>query len=314
MAKHDHDHDHAGHDHAKDHAHHGHSHGIEGKGDWQVAAAVATNLTLTAAQIVGGILAGSVALIADALHNLSDALALAIAFIARRIARRPANPAMSFGYGRAEVVAALVNYVTLIVICVWLAYAAAERLFAPPPVEGSIVMILAAVGLVINSLTALLTFRLAKDSVNIRAAFLHNLSDAGTSLAVLISGALVWYFGWTVADPLITIAISMWILWHCFKGVGPVIRILMLGAPVGVDEGALRAAILAEGISDVHHIHLWQIDEKRVSLEAHLVTGDEADAAEVLARVKRMVAGRFGISHTTFEIERAGADCAGQAC
>lgn len=307
-------HDHAGHDHAKGHAHHGHSHGIEGKGDWQVAAAVGTNLTLTLAQIVGGIMAGSVALIADALHNLSDALALAIAFVARRIARRPANPTMSFGYGRAEVVAALVNYVTLIVICVWLAYAAAERLFAPPPVEGGIVMILAAVGLVINSLTALLTFRLARDSVNIRAAFLHNLSDAGTSLAVLISGALVWYFGWTIADPLITIAISLWILWHCFTEIGPVIRILMLGAPVGIDEGAVRAAILAEGVADVHHIHLWQIDEKRSSLEAHLVLAVGTEGATAVRRVKAMLARRFGIGHSTLEVETAGAGCAGAAC
>jgi len=315
---HEHDHaeghDHAGHDHAKGQAHHGHSHGIEGKGDWQVAAAVGTNLTLTLAQIVGGIMAGSVALIADALHNLSDALALAIAFVARRIARRPANPTMSFGYGRAEVVAALVNYVTLIVICVWLAYAAAERLFAPPPVEGGIVMILAAVGLVINSLTALLTFRLARDSVNIRAAFLHNLSDAGTSLAVLISGALVWYFGWTIVDPLITIAISLWILWHCFTEIGPVIRILMLGAPVGIDEGAVRAAILAEGVADVHHIHLWQIDEKRSSLEAHLVLPVGTEGATAVRRVKAMLARRFGIGHSTLEVETAGAGCAGAAC
>lgn len=311
----DHSHTRSGHDHSGGHRHHGHGHGIEGKGDWQVAAAVGTNLVLTAAQIVGGIIAGSVALIADAMHNLSDALALIIAFAARRIARRPAHPGMSFGYGRAEVVAALVNYTTLIVICLWLGYAALERMVDPPPVEGSVVVILAGIALVVNSLTALLTFRLARESVNIRAAFLHNLSDAGTSLAVIISGLLVLWFDWRLADPLITLFISLWILWHCFREIGPVIRILMLAAPEDVADGDLRAAILGEpGVADVHHLHLWQIDERRNSLEAHLVLAAGADAAEVTRRVKARLADRFGLVHTTFEVEAAGATCAGQAC
>ncbi|MBS0563535.1 MAG: cation transporter [Proteobacteria bacterium] len=314
---HDHDHDHGHEDggRARGHAHHGHSHGIEGKGDWQVAAAVATNLILTLAQVIGGLFAGSIALIADAMHNLSDALALIIAFAARRIARRPATPSMSFGYGRAEVVAALVNYTTLIVISVWLGYAAIERMFSPPPVHGLIVIWLAAVALVINSLTALLTFRLARESVNIRAAFLHNLSDAATSLAVIIGGVLITVFGWWWVDPAITLAISVWITWHCLREIGPVIRILMLAAPEEVADGDLRAAIRAEaGVADVHHVHLWQIDERRTSLEAHLVLAEGAEAAEVLARVKSRLKARFGLAHTTFEVERAGAGCAGQAC
>lgn len=318
MTQHDHDHDHEhphDHGHGAGHAHHGHSHGIEGKGDWQVAGAVLTNLVLTAAQIVGGVIAGSVALIADAMHNLSDALALIIAFAARRIARRPATPAMSFGYARAEVVAALVNYTTLIVVCIWLGYAAIERMIDPPPVQGGIVVVLATLALVINGLTALLTYRLSKDSVNIRAAFLHNLSDAGTSLAVIVSGLLVMRFGWRLVDPAITLLISIWILWHCFQEIGPVIRILMLGAPVHIDEGAVQAVIRAEaGVEGVHHVHLWQIDERRTSLEAHLVLGAGADATEVLARVKARLEAAFGLAHTTFEVERAGTGCAGQVC
>ncbi len=300
------------HDHRHDH---GHGHHHHARGDWQVAAAVATNLVLTFAQIVGGILAGSVALIADALHNLSDALALIIAFAARRIARRPAHPGMSFGYGRAELVAALVNYTTLIVVCLWLGFAALERLVDPPPVEGLTVVVLASVALVINGLTALLTFRLSKESANIRAAFLHNLSDAGTSLAVIVSGLLVLWFDWRLADPLITVFISAWILWHCLREVGPVIRILMLAAPDGVADADLRDAILGEpGVEGVHHIHLWQIDERRITVEAHLVIAEGAQAREVLARVKATLARRFGIGHSTFEVECAGTDCAGGRC
>lgn len=299
LGHHSHDHDHAGH------------HGIGAKGDWQVGAAVATNLILTFAQIVGGLISGSVALIADAMHNLSDALALLIAFAARRIARRPATPDMSFGYGRAEVVAALVNYTTLIVVCLWLGYAAIVRMIDPPPVQGLTVIVLAGVALVINSLTALLTFPLSKESANIRAAFLHNLSDAGTSLAVIVSGFLVMYYDWRLADPLITLLISVWILWHCAREVGPVVRVLMLGAPDGIDQALLREAILADAaIADVHHLHLWQIDERRISLEAHLelVPGEQGGAT--LARLRDMLASRFGVNHTTFEIEAPGAACA----
>ena len=313
------DHDHGGHGHDNhghpNHGHHGHSHGIGDRGDLQVALAVAVNLVLTAAQIVGGIMAGSVALIADAMHNLSDALSLIIAFAARRIARRPATPAMSFGYGRAEVVAALVNYTTLVVISVWLGYEALGRLIDPPAVQGWIVVVLAGLALVINSLTALLTMRLARDSVNMRAAFLHNLSDAGTSLAVIIGGSLIMLYDWRLVDPLVTLGISGWILWHCFREIGPVIRILMLGAPDSVDPASVARMLQEEdGVAGVHHLHLWQIDEHRTSLEAHLVVEDGVDPAEILIRVKTHLGARFGLAHATFEIERTGARCAGQTC
>jgi cobalt-zinc-cadmium efflux system protein len=281
--------------HGQDHGPHGHSHGIGDRGDWQVAAAVAVNLGLTVAQIVGGLIAGS--------------------FAARRIARRPATPAMSFGYGRAEIVAALVNYTTLIVISVWLGYEAVARLVDPPPVQGWIVVALAGLALVIDLVTALLTWRLSRFSVNIRAAFLHNLSDAGTSLAVIIGGGLILLYDWRLVDPLLTLAISVWIAWHALREVGPVIRILMLGAPADLESAEIAEAIRAEaGVAGLHHVHLWQIDERRSSIEAHLVIGDGADAAEVLARVKAMVARRFGLDHSTFEVERSGAPRGARGC
>ncbi|MCV2865984.1 cation diffusion facilitator family transporter [Albidovulum sediminicola] len=290
-------------------------HDPEGRGDWQVAAAVVVNLILTVAQIAGGVISGSVALVADAIHNLSDALALVIAFAARRIARRPANPVMSFGYGRAEVVAALVNYTTLIVICLWLGYAAIERMIDPPPVEGMIVVSLAALALAIDLITAALTFRLSRESMNIRAAFLHNLSDAGTSVAVIVSGLLVMWYDWRLADPLITLVISLWILWHCFVEIVPAIRILMLAAPAGLDPEEIRRHIDAvEGVAGIHHLHLWQIDEHRNSLEAHLVLAAGQEPREVLVRVKAMLEAHFGLRHATFEVEQPGQGCAGGSC
>lgn len=300
-----------------DHSEHGssaHGHHRHG-GERGLGLAVAINIALTVAQVVGGIISGSVALIADAVHNLSDAVALIIAFAARRIARRPADGTMSFGYGRAEIVAALVNYTVLAVISVWLASEAVRRLVDPPEVAGDIVMALAALALVIDLATALLTWRLSRESTNVRAAFLHNLADAGSSVAVLLGGLLIWLYGWRWADPAITLLISGWILWHALSEVGPVIRILMLGAPPEAEAEAVRRTIEAEaGVEGVHHLHVWQLDEYRASIEAHLVLAEGADGAEAVQRVKARVAEAFGIRHATFETETVASGCAGTGC
>lgn len=317
---HDHADDHESHQghphpHPRGHGHgHHHAHMDPGAGDLRVGFAVAVNLVLTVAQIVGGLIAGSVALIADAVHNLSDAMTLVIAFAARRIARRPATPAMSFGWGRAELVAALINYTTLIVLSVWLGFEAMGRILNPPEVAGGIVIALAGLALVIDLATAALTWRLAKESLNIRAAFLHNLADAGTSVAVILGGLLILLYDWRLADPLITLGISAWILWHALSDIGPVIRILMMGAPEDIEAEAVRRALAgAAGIEDVHHLHLWQLDENRTAIEAHLVVREAADFAAVTARAKAMVATRFGIRHATFETETRDSGCADAA-
>lgn len=182
------------------HAHHHHVDPTAGDG--KVAFAVGLNLALTVAQIIGGIVAGSLSLIADAMHNLSDAMALIIAFFARKIARRPADGRMTFGYGRIEAVAALINYTTLIVVALYLVYEGVARFFAPMEVAGWIIVIVAGVALAIDLGTAALTYRLSKTSMNIRAAFLHNLADALGSVAVIVAGTLVILFEWYWVDPL----------------------------------------------------------------------------------------------------------------
>ncbi|CAN0276460.1 unnamed protein product, partial [Chrysoparadoxa australica] len=169
------------------HGHHHHHHVDPEAGDARMAAAVGVNLLLTVAQVIGGVLSGSLAMIADALHNFSDAASLIIAAWARRIARRPADAGMTFGYGRAEVVAALINLTTLIVIGLYLIYEAVMRFFQPQEVIGWLIIVIAAVALVIDLVTAALTYRMAQDSVNIRAAFLHNLADAMGSVAVIVA-------------------------------------------------------------------------------------------------------------------------------
>jgi cobalt-zinc-cadmium efflux system protein len=298
---------------ASSHNHHHHHHHVDPEaGDAKVFWAVFVNMALTVVQIVGGVLSGSLALIADALHNFSDAISLIIAFAARKIARRPADEDMTFGYGRAEVVAALVNYTTLIVIGFYLIYEAVMRFFEPEPVAGWMVVIIAAIALAIDLVTALLTFSMSKDSMNIRAAFLHNLADAMGSVAVILAGSLVILFDWWLVDPLVTLLIAGYILYMAFNEIGPAIRILMLGNAPGLDTQSVLDDIRAvSGVDNVHHVHLWQMQEHENALDAHIVISpgkwDQADA--IKQSVKQRLSEQHGIHHATLEVE-----CTHHAC
>jgi cobalt-zinc-cadmium efflux system protein len=291
------------------HDHHQHV-GAE-TGDIRLLWAVIVNLGLSVAQIIGGILSGSLALIADALHNLSDAAALVIAFAARKIARKSATANMTFGYGRAEVVAALINYTTLILLGIYLIYEAVLRVFDPEGVDGWLVVIIAGIALVIDLVTAALTWAMSKDSLNIRAAFLHNLADALGSVAVIVAGTLILLFDWQIIDPLVTFGIAGYILWMSFSEIGGVIRILMLGSPVGLNTDDILEKLRAvDGVADIHHLHLWQMQEHEAALEAHVVVseGRWTDADEIKAHLKKTLVDA-GIGHSTLELE-----CARHAC
>jgi cobalt-zinc-cadmium efflux system protein len=171
---------------------HRHNHVDPDAGDRRVAIAIAVNIGLSVAQVIGGILSGSLALIADALHNFSDAISLIIAFAARKIARRPHDETMTFGYGRVEIVAALINYTTLIIAGLYLLYEAGARFLDPQPIPGWLIIIVASVALAVDLVTATLTYTMSKDSMNIRAAFLHNVADALGSVAVIVAGTLIF--------------------------------------------------------------------------------------------------------------------------
>ena len=290
----------------------GHHHVDPDAGDRRVAWAVAVNLGLTVAQVVGGLVSGSLALIADALHNFSDAISLVIAFAARKIARRPRDETMTFGYGRVEVVAALINYTTLIVIGLYLLYEAVTRFFDPQPVEGWLIVVIAGVALMVDLATAFLTYALSKQSVNIRAAFLHNVADALGSVAVIVAGTLILLYDWRLVDPIVTVMIAGYILWQAFHEIGPVIRILMLGSPPDVETGAVLGAVRAvDGVADLHHAHFWQMDEHRAALDAHLVIakGRWREAESIKRAVKDALREGFGIEHATLETEPRNACC-----
>ncbi len=290
---------------------HRHPHHIDpDAGDRKVAVAVLINLALTLAQIVGGIFAGSLSLIADALHNLGDAVALIIAFGARRIARRPADAQMTFGYARIEAVAALINYTTLIVVGVYLVYEGIARIFEPVEVAGWIVILVAGAALVVDLATAVLTYTMSKVSMNIRAAFLHNLADAFGSVAVIVAGALVILFGWYWVDPLVTLLIAGYILWHAGSEMPGVMRLLMLGSPPDIDTQDVIATMRAvPGVASVHHVHLWMMGEHDNALEAHVVLDPAAESGPVRAALRARLDADFHIHHTTFEVEEDCATC-----
>ncbi|MEJ6391204.1 MULTISPECIES: cation diffusion facilitator family transporter [Rhodobacterales] len=292
---------------------HGHHHHVDPEaGDRRVFAAIAVNMGLTVAQIVGGIVSGSLALIADALHNFSDAISLIIAFAARKIARRPRDADMTFGYGRVEVVAALINYTTLIVIGLYLLYEAAMRFADPQPVEGWLIVVIAGIALIVDAVTAALTYAMSKSSVNIRAAFLHNVADALGSVAVIVAGTLILLYDWRLIDPLVTVLIAGYILWQSFREIGPVIRILMLGSPPEIETDAVLETVRGiDGVTGIHHAHFWQMDEHRAALDAHVVIAEGRwnDADAVKDWIKTTLADRFDIEHTTLELE-----CARHAC
>ena len=287
---------------------HGHSHATythAPAGDGRLLAAIAVNGLLTVVQVVGGSLSGSLSLIADALHNLSDAGALFIAWVARRIGRRPADGLQTFGYRRAELVGALINATTLNVVGLYLIYEAAMRAIAPPPVAGWTIVIVSGVALAVDAATALLTYTMAQRSLNVRAAFIHNVTDALGSVAVIVAGFLIVRYQWYLADAVATFLIAGYALYYGVDMTREASRILTLGVPRDVPVSALAESIRdVEGVVDVHHLHVWALDESQRSFEGHVVIErPDTRLAESVKRAVRRVLDRHGISHATIECE-----------
>ncbi|MGB7404946.1 MAG: cation diffusion facilitator family transporter [Pacificimonas sp.] len=286
------------------HGHHGHSHGEENLSDRQLIFAVAINVLLTLAQIIGGILSGSLALIADALHNFSDAASLGLAWFARKIGRRPADKLMTFGYAQGEVVAALINLTTLLIIGFYLVVEAINRFADPQPVEGLTVIGVAGIALVIDLVTAVIVYRGAQDSINMRAAFLHNVSDALASVGVIVAGILILLYDLYVADLVITLIIAGYVIWQGITLLPRTVRLLMGAVPDElVFDDIVRSLRAVNGVRNLHHVHVWNIGEHHKALEAHLVLEDYSQPGfETLKREARaMLKEDFNIEHATFE-------------
>lgn len=284
---------------------HSHHHGDPSQiGERRLWWAVSANILLTVAQVIGGILSGSLSLVADALHNFSDAASLLIALVAIRIGRKPPDQFKTFGYKRAETVAALINLTTLIIIGLYLCYEAITRFITPEPVAGWTVVIVAGIALAVDVFTALLTYSQSKTSMNIKAAFLHNVTDAMASVGVIITGTLILLYGWIWTDAAMTLIISGYVLWQGFTQIPKVIHLLMEGAPEGLSLEDIRSSMeKVDGVNNVHHVHVWQLDEHRNALEAHVVLSEDTDMDGLKFRLKKLLHDQFEIEHSTLEFE-----------
>ena len=259
------------------------------------------------AEVAGGLLFNSLALLADAGHMLTDVMGLALALAAIRFGERPATPARTYGYYRLEVLAALANGVLLIGISLYILYEAYERFRNPPEVAGAAVVAVAAVGLVINLVSMRLLHAGAKGSLNVRGAYLEVLSDMLASIGVIVAGSIVWLTGWNYADPLVSAAIGLFILPRTWRLLGEVVGILLEGTPKDVDLARLRREVeMLPGVAAAHDLHAWTVTSGMHAMSLHVVLSDGGAYDQVLKAVQGWITAGFGIAHVTVQVEPPG--------
>lgn len=286
------------------HAHHNHD--TKDTSDSRLFFALLLNLGITVAEVIGGILSNSLALLSDAVHNLSDTSSMGISWIARHIARLEKDPRHSYGFERAEVLAALLNTTVLLGIGVFLLVEAARKVLHPEPVHGTVMMVVACIGLAGNLLTALLLHSGSKRSLNIRSTYLHIVMDTLSSVGVIVAALLIRRFGWYILDPLFTLLVALYVLKESIPVLRESVHILMQGTPPAVspDEMA-EAATTLEGVLDMHHIHLWTTDGNKLFIEAHVRLCEEmrGKTDQLLEEVTTFLRDRFNVGHSTLQFE-----------
>ncbi len=261
------------------------------------------------AEIIGGLVTNSLALLADAGHMFSDAGALGLSLFAVWIAGRPATPQRSYGYYRTEILAALANGATLVAVAVLIFVEAWQRLREPPLVQGGLMMAVAVGGLAVNLASLWLLAKGREESLNLRGAWLHVLSDALGSIGAIVAGVLIWAFGWNWADPVASALIGLLIIYSSWRLVSESVAVLMEGAPQGIDVDAVRAAMAATpGVLEVHDLHIWTITSGMDSLSAHVIAEDRRAHADLLSDLRTLLDVEFGIHHATLQIEPASAE------
>ncbi len=267
--------------------------------------AVALNLLFVVIEGCFGFVSNSVALIADAGHNLGDVLGLVCAWTAMYLTRRPPGGNFTYGLGRSSVLAALTNAVLLLLACGAIAWEAAGRIAAPPAVAGATVAGVAAVGIVLNGISAWLLHSGSHDDLNRRSAFLHMLGDAAVSAGVLLSGVLIFLTGWTWLDPAVSLLIVAVILVSTWGLLRDSVHLSLDGVPAGVNSNAVLSYLAGQhGVTDVHDLHIWALSTTSVALTAHLVVPDREAEDALLGSLTPGLKKRFRIDHTTLQIER----------
>jgi len=290
-----------GHDHS--HAHH-HKHEVQGK---NLVYSILLNLVITIAQIVGGIISGSLALISDALHNFSDVLSLGFSLVAHKLSRKEATEDQTFGYKRAELIAAFVNASTLIIVAFILIYGAIERFFNPKIIESGLVIWLAILGIVVNGGSVLLLQKDAENNINMKSAYLHLLTDMMASVAVLVGGLLMKFFGWFWVDSVMTILIGIYLIVVGYDLLKTSTKMLMLFTPEEIDiKEIVEEVHKIPGAGKLHHIHVWHLNDDELHLEAHLDCTEDIKMSEfddLLHKIEAVLFEKFHINHINIQPE-----------
>jgi cobalt-zinc-cadmium efflux system protein len=292
------------------HAHHDHdhAHGHAAPADRRYAIAIGLNLGFVAVETAAGLYANSTALLSDAAHNLSDVLGLALAGGAAWLAKREASAQRTYGFSKATVLAALANALVLVAACGGILWEALGRLFAPEATQPLFIMAVAAIGVLINGATAMLFLAGRKHDVNVRGAYLHMLSDAGVSAAVIVAGAAIYFTGLAWIDPAISLAVVTLILWGTWGLLRESLDLALDAAPANIDVVKVRDYLAAApGVTAVHDLHVWAMGAAKPALTAHLVRPEGGDDA-FLAAVSAGITQTFGIAHVTLQIERSQRD------
>ena len=280
------------------HNHHHHSNELQGK---NLLFSIFLNVIITASQVVGGLVSGSLSLISDALHNLSDVISLIISYIANRLSKQKASTNKTFGYKRAEIIAAFVNAATLIIVAVYLVYEAIQRFSDPKPISSGIVIWLAILGIIANGLSVLLLHKDSKNNINMKSAYIHLLTDMLASVAVLVGGLLMQFFGWFWVDSVLTLAIAIYLIFVGYDLLKSSTQMLMLFTPKDINiKEIVRSVHQVKYVNKLHHIHVWHLNDDELHLEAHLDCSEDITLSqfnEVLSEIEHILMENFGINH-----------------
>ncbi|MFZ4672251.1 MAG: cation diffusion facilitator family transporter [Flavobacterium sp.] len=283
---------------------HIHKHEVKGK---NLFYSILLNLLITIAQVVGGVISGSLALISDALHNFSDVLSLGFSLFANKLSRKKASINHTFGYKRAELIAAFINAITLVIVALILTYGAIERFFNPHPIQSGLVIWLALLGIAVNGFSVLLLQKDAKHNINMKSAYLHLLTDMMASIAVLIGGLLMKFYAWYWVDSVMTILIAAYLIYVGVDLIKTATKMLMLFTPDYIDiKEIVREVHKISGVNKLHHIHIWHLNDEELHLEAHLDCSRDIKMSEfnlLLEKIEIILFEQFHINHINIQPE-----------
>ncbi|MGC1205323.1 MAG: cation diffusion facilitator family transporter [Flavobacteriaceae bacterium] len=286
---------------------HNHSHSHPDLKGRNLFISILLNILITVSQVIGGIVSGSLALLSDALHNFSDVLSLVVSYIANKLAKKEASTHRTFGYKRAEILAAFINASTLIIVAVLLIIEAVKRFQNPEAIESNLVIWLSLLGIIANGLSVLLLKKDSEFNMNMKSAYLHLLTDMMASVAVLIGGLLMKYYEAYWVDSALTLAIALYLIWMGFDLLKDSTKVLMLFTPDDIPIKQIVAEINAfESIKNVHHVHVWQLNEAEIHLEAHIDFNEDITLSQfdtILHQIEDLVFNKYDINHVNIQPE-----------